>query len=299
MALRVLTATDFSPAGGRAVRTAARWCSRESGALRIVHAIPPRRWLTGTFGDGRLRSTVASRAADALRQCIGSPEFAGAFEVSTGIVEGRASQVILREASAFRADLLVVGARGEGEIADVAGGLGATASKLVVATRQPLLLVRRRTGDEPAIVIVALDLESGSDAVLAWAVRAARGGRLHPLHVYDVPFAERLAVYGLAKSAVDVYTGEEQARREHRLSELLSQVALPDDVSLAPPKVLRGHATTQLEEHARVLDATCVVLGKHAAHSSRRSASQLGSVCAHAASHVRSDVLVVPSVAER
>lgn len=285
---RILTATDFSAAGARAVRVAASWAERHGAALRIVHAVPPRRWLGVRYPGTNVRSRIAGGAAEALKRAVASLELPAELEVSTGIVEGGASRAVLREAEAFGAELLVVGARGEHDVERLPAGLGGTAAKLVRDACVPLLLVRRAPERAPPVVVAAVDLSPASSAVLQWAATAARGEPVRILHAYAVDFADRLAAYGFSERALEIYTADEHAARERALAALL-----PARLAHSKIIVTRGDAARVLYEAVREADATCVVLGKHG-WTRRRPSTGYGSVCRYATEHLACDVLVVP-----
>jgi len=190
---RILAATDFSPAGDRAVRAGVAIAHRERAALRIVHAAPPRRWVAGFWGmKDPLIDAAYSQAGAALQRVASTLAEPHELDVSTGLVTGVASRAITRAAGEFRADLIVVGARGEHETATHHPGLGGTAGKLVAGTPMPLLLVRNEQAGNPDTVLAAIDLSPSSAAVMEWARMCAASGRLHVFHAYEVPFAARL-----------------------------------------------------------------------------------------------------------
>ena len=189
---RVFVATDFSGAGQRAVDVAAEWARQTHAQLRIVHVTPPKGWLGGAWGlKPSVADSIQLHATNALKQAAESADPARAIELSTGVLSGPAARTIVRAARDYRADLLVVGARGErddnGERV-----LGGTSSKLLAIADSPLLLVRRTRKDPVTGVVAALDLSPASRAVLEWADLAAAERHLHAYHVYDVPFAARL-----------------------------------------------------------------------------------------------------------
>jgi nucleotide-binding universal stress UspA family protein len=289
---RIMVATDFSAAGNRAVQEAASWASRHAAALRIVHVVPPKRWLVGLWGvDSATVAAVHRNASDALHRVADTLDPSRRWEVSTGLVTGRASKEIMRAAHAFGADLLVIGAHGAR--ADLGGGpapIGGTASTLVAKTAQPLLIVRRSTSNGPNVVLAAVDLRPVSAKVLDWARAGANGGSLHVLHTYEVAFAERLDAYSLASAAIDVYSAEEHSRRERDLAKLLGSA----DGGEVERIVVRGDAVKRVFEHIRRLKATLVVLGKHSSHKKRRTSTTFGSVCRYVSSFVQANVLVVP-----
>ena len=110
---RVLVATDFSPAGQRAVQAAADWARREKAALRVVHVAPSARRLAGLWRSSmRNVHAVHRQAADALRRVAEAIDPDRQLDLSTGLITGSAARQIARAAVEYRANMLVVGARG-------------------------------------------------------------------------------------------------------------------------------------------------------------------------------------------
>jgi nucleotide-binding universal stress UspA family protein len=288
---RVLVATDFSAAGQRAVQTAAEWARREDAALRIVHAAPTARRLAGLWRTSmRDVHAVHRQAADALRRVVEAIDPARRLDVSTGLVTGPAARQVARAAVDYRADLLVIGARGEHETTTGQPGLGGTAIKLVGATAVPLLLARHAPAAPPK-VLAAVDLTDVSSAVLQWASRCAVGGQLHVFHAYEVPFASRLEAYGVAAGTLDVYTADENEKHDWQLTSLIASTCPGREVHRITE---RGDAASRLLVHVQRLAPTVLVLGKHSSRPGRPVSTAHGSVCRHAAFFSPTDVLIVP-----
>jgi nucleotide-binding universal stress UspA family protein len=288
---RILVGTDFSVASARAVQVAAAWARRTAAALRVVHVVPPKRSLIGLWAvDLTTVSAVHHRAGAALKRLAEGLDPARQIEISTGLVAGAASMQIARAARDFRADLLVMGARGEQEVGLRELTLGGTAIKLLSTTSVPLLLVRTAAAEAPAWVLAAVDFSPVSKSVLTWARRCiVANGRIDVFHAYEAPFAARLDAYGISRESIDLYSDEEQKQRERELDSLIA--ATGGDVTVRPI-VERGVSFARLIERIRQLDPDLVVVGKHA--SRRRPADWAGSVSRHTAFFSPSSVLIVP-----
>jgi nucleotide-binding universal stress UspA family protein len=287
---RILVATDFSRAGQRAVGVAAEWAKETGAELRVVHVTPPKSWLSGAWNlKPSVADTIQQHAANALKRAAESADPTRALELSTGVLSGPAARNIVGAARAYRADLLVVGARGE---RDETGepALGGTSGKLLEAAEIPLLLVRRMRKDPEAGVVAALDLSPHSHAVLAWAAFAASRSHLHAYHVYDVPFAARLEAYGLSAAAIDVYGEKERERCDADLAALVAANARTGVTSCA---VERGEPAALLRRYVETVRPSLVVLGKHVRGRRSSRARSVGSVSRSIAGSVSADVLVV------
>jgi nucleotide-binding universal stress UspA family protein len=287
---RILVATDFSPAGQRAVEVAAEWARQRRATLRIVHVTPPKGWLRGAWGlKPSIADAIQHHAASALKQAAESVDLARAGEPSTGVLSGPAARSIARAARDYRADLIVVGARGERD-ADGERVLGGTSAKLLAIADTPLLLVRRSRKDPVAGVVAGLDLSPHSRAVLEWADLAAAERHLYVYHVYDVPFAARLEAYGLSPSAIDVYGAQASSQKDAELAALVASIGRTGVTSRA---VERGDPAVLLSRYIESVRPSLVVVGRHARGARSSPRSSVGSVCRFIASAVSADVLVV------
>lgn len=287
---RVLVATDFSKAGQRAVDVAAEWARATGARLRIVHVTPPKAWLSGAWSlKPSIADAIQHHAAHALKQAAERADPNGVLELSTGVLSGPAARSIVRAAQDFRADLLVVGARGERE-QNAEPALGGTSAKLLTTAEMPLLLVRRTRKDPVAGVVAALDLSPHSGAVLEWAHFAAGDRHLYAYHVFDVPFAARLEAYGLAPTAIDVYSEQARLQCDTALATLVTSVARAGITSRA---VERGEPIALLRRYVESVRPSLVVLGKHGRRTKPSTARPVGNVCQFIASSVPADVLVV------
>ncbi|MEZ5512632.1 MAG: universal stress protein [Steroidobacteraceae bacterium] len=288
---RILVATDFSSTGNRAVHVAAALARREAAALRILHVAPSRRQLEGFWRSRKsaLRH-VSGQAAVALRQLSESVDPTRELELSTGVVAGTAARKIAAAAKDYGADLLVIGARGEHESTTGQPGLGGTAIRLVTNIPCPLWLTRLPLDAGPNTVVAAIDMGDLSSAIVAWAARQARGGPLHVLHAYDVPFAARLESYGIAGGALDVYSKDEQERLEQQMLQLVTEAGCGAD---AHRIIARGDATSVLFAQIRKLEPNLVVLGRHDKRKRRSTHQKFGSVCLNAAFMSPTDILII------
>jgi universal stress protein E len=287
---RVLAATDFSPPGQCAVDVAAQWARHANAQLRIIHVTPPKRWLDGLWGlDSSAGDTIEAHAAHALKELAKRADPQRTIELSTGVLCGAAARSIARAATEYQADLIVVGARGERN-ATGERVLGGTSTKLLAAAPVPLLLVRRARKDPVMGVVAAVDLSARSRTVLEWADRAAAERPLYAYHVHDMPFTARLEAYGLAASAIDVYSKQAHAQREAELAALVASIARPGVTTYV---VERGDPGVLVGRYVESVRPSLVVVGKHVKATRSSPASRVGSVCRYVASSVVADVLVV------
>ncbi len=288
---RILVGTDFSPASELAVQRAAALAAKFGAELRLIHAAPPRRWLPGIPGSrSAWTQQVRAQASAMLKAQAGRLSAEQGIEISTGLMEDRASLAIASAVAQFEPELVVAGARGESMLKGPQPGLGQTASRLLVTLQAPLLLVRRADIETPRRVLAALDLTAASRRVAQWAVAMAGKGGCTALHVFEAPFADRLRSYGVSRKAIDVYAGNQQQEGEQALQALLNAAGVE---RRAARLVVRGEAIRVIAAHLKKLKADTLVLGKHTRRK-RDAAQPHGSVCNHFAQFASTDVLVVP-----
>ncbi len=290
---KILAATDFSPAGDRAVAEAARIARQECAALRVIHVAPPKSVLGQSWGIPEARTRgIYRQATEALQAVAAHVDPSHETSVSTGLRLGRAGRKVLEAAHEFAADLLVIGARGEHDSPEQRHALGGTASRIAHATTIPLLLVRRPPGDAAKpIALAAVDLGAQSRAIVQWAIKLARGGVAHVFHAYEPPFTRRLLAYGLAHETIAVYSQDEQTRRANELAALCAFCPLETTVQ---PTLERGEAAAAVLQHAERIHASVIIIGKCDAASTGPRASTYGSVCRSIASFATANVLIVP-----
>jgi len=290
----ILVATDFSEAGSYAVAEATAWARRYKSALHVVHVVPPKRWFAGIFGSADVvHEAACNHAATSLKEICAGIDTAHIPQITTGVLEGPAARTIAHAAQVFSSDLLVIGARGEHRQPVDWPGLGGTAAKLSSSPDVPTLLVRREPSRSKPLVLAPVDLTPISKSVLQWAYRCGHDGELRILNVYEVPFSSRLRTYGVAESAIDVYTADEQARRAQQLAELIAQSRSPSNVQIQQI-IERVDSSQGLLEHIWRFTGTTLVLGKHRSDSDR-TAPNYKSVCDYAARFCPGNVLIVPA----
>ena len=290
---RILVATDFSEAGTYAVAEAREWATRYRAALHVVHVVPPKRWFGGIFGSpDSLHNLACEHAAKALKGIADDTDTTRIPHISTGVMAGTAARTIALAARELNADLLIIGARGEHQSDQDQTGLGGTAAKLVHSPVVPVMLVRRKAVATLHAVLAPVDLTPISTYVLQWALRCCHAGELRALHVYEVPFSRRLRAYGVAETAINVYTEDEHAKRARQLADLIKELSPPSTVQIQQI-VERGESSESLLQHLRRFSGSTVVLGKHRSES-ERTGPNYDSVCDYAARFCPTNVLTVP-----
>ncbi len=158
---RILVATDYSALGHAAVARAAQIAKRQGAELRIIHATPD--WkLFSRFFEARQPHylSISQHAERALQSEIQWLQQTFALRARGDVNVGNATSTILRVASEFQPDLLIIGARGEHAQTVGPSALGGTALKLIAATQQAVLLVRDPKADPYSEVLLAVKGEA-------------------------------------------------------------------------------------------------------------------------------------------
>lgn len=262
---RIVVGTDLSHDADHAVDWAAVRAAESGVPLLVVLALPevivPRRMLPHhvlatpeAMADVRRRAGVRmAELGDRVREAHDG------LQVETRIVTGRASYVL---AGASRtADMVVVGARGQGAPASVRA-LGGTADAVTTHAHGPVAVIRADTRlDAAGPVVVGVDDSKESMAAVSFAVAEAvqRGSGLVAVHVWDATPA-LLGASGL-------WTGD-SAQVTSGLEDMVNEVMRPylaDHPDLQyRTLVVPGRAAAVLAEAAG--EASLLVIGSRGRH---------------------------------
>ncbi len=145
-AKRVLHATDFSGASGRAFATALDLARADHAELLLVHVLAP---VVPIAGEGYVSPKAYDDLARSLRTHanrqlarLADRARRARARVRTLLLEGSPYEGITRAARARRADLIVMGTHGRGALAKFF--LGSVAERVVGTAPCPVLTVRGR-----------------------------------------------------------------------------------------------------------------------------------------------------------
>jgi nucleotide-binding universal stress UspA family protein len=291
----ILVATDFSVASRRALVRAALLAKQSNGKLFVLHVLPERnlldRFLHRDEIDHRAMAAGAERALqgelDALKAHPG-------IEASAVLREGSAQSVISEVAAEIGATLVVLGAHGEREPAQGARMLGGTALKFFARTSLPVLLVRRDVPGHYYKILAAVDDSAEATQVLS-AAAELNGARsvCQALHVFEVPFAERLRTHHVKEATIGAYAEQGYQRAEQALQRRLDVLECARRIT---PIVVRGSAAATILGEIREREPDLVVIGKRRRlpDVSARDDRYFGSVSLRVAFEASTDVLLIP-----
>lgn len=171
--MRVLTANDLTQGSANALHRAATIAAEAGAELRVVHVLP------GGAPEGA--AEAARGRLEAKLRAITDREAEGESNISIRICHGGPSEIILSQAKAYDADLIVLGAHGEPRLRDVL--FGTTAGHVVREARQPVLVAQNEPGRTYSRVMVAVDDEAAG-RVLDLALGFASPDEIHIVHAF-------------------------------------------------------------------------------------------------------------------
>lgn len=296
---RVLVAIDGSPSSDVAVGLVARLAWPAGTAIRLVEAIDVGPGLFGgpwpalgvpSSGDLEVAlRTEAQREVEDARSRLDAP----GRTVTTAVESGRAASVILDEARAMPADLIVIGSRGHGTITSML--LGSVSSEVIDHAPAPVLVARDHPMDR---VIVAWDgsptAALGAEVVRTWPILAGAEVRVVTVADIGMPwwtgFSEVGANVGAQQPDVMLETTDVARRAAASLAgDLAAELTAAGRHAVAD--VRDGDAATEIIASARDWAADLVVIGTHGRTGLARLT--LGSVASNVTRHAPCSVLVV------
>lgn len=287
--MRVLVATDGSQSAQNAALLVRSLSWPEHTRVRLLEIFPPVPSFVAIGGDRELdrddtheRDTVAKLAAPLYREGLVIDE-----EYIRG--EGIAN-LIVEDARAWGADLIVTGSRGHGPLATLL--LGSVAAAVSERAPCPILVARRQTCSR---IVFA---EDGSDgafearSVLAkWPI--FKGMQLKVVSVAHVtsPFRSGItaAVFEDARQAQADLLIESRAAHEHLAKESAEQLRFAG--LLAQAELRTGDAPTEIVAAAQSWNADLIVVGSRGRGAIARAV--LGSVARSVLQSAKCSVLVV------
>lgn len=293
MLQRILAATDFSAPGRRAVARAALLARQLDVELVVLHVLPERSLFDRLFHRHEVDySTVAAGAERAVQADVDDVRSRLGISARPMVLDGVAHRVIATAGPALKADLIVVGARGEGAPGGSLHALGGTSLELLNRASMPLLLVRQPVEGQYYKVLAAVDATASSRAVLAWALQlGAQGAVCEAVHALNIPFTERLQAQGVPEETLDAYVSEERERWERELAEIAAQLGATDRITSV---VARGHPATVVMREIYERQPDLVVAGKRRPGAAEADRHGFGSVSLRVAYDSPSDVLIIP-----
>jgi nucleotide-binding universal stress UspA family protein len=212
---------------------------------------------------------------------------------ATGVVlRGRPATVLIDEARAFGADLVVTGSRGHGPIASLV--LGSVSGELVEAAPQPVLVAK---GSAAGRVLFASDgspsARHAEEILATWPIFARAAVRVVSVAEVMRPWHTGIAPMMYAEVVDDYAKDLESARSEHESVAAQAAARLQAADRTADATLRVGDAAAEILEEASTWRADLVVLGSRGLTGLSRIV--LGSVARNVLQGSQSSVLIVRS----
>lgn len=290
---RVVVATDFSAGARRALRRTQYLAFAERAEVVLVHVGPPDHVaIEPSRVDDHVTARLA-REATTLRNALSRLDRTD-VQVRTVVSAGTPSIALLEVASQERADLIVIGRRGAGNLRKFL--MGSTAERVIQASEIPVLVVGPQPAGPYASPVVALADSDGSSFVIDGALRVLPPAlrRLDVVTAAYVPMEGWL--WGGWTSSKEILRIKAITRKR---ADAAVRVALAPytEYGLRPRVTLRdGEPRQVILDEVKRRRADLLTVGTHARAGIVRF--RLGSVAAHVIRHAPCDVLVArpPSV---
>jgi nucleotide-binding universal stress UspA family protein len=255
---RLCIATNFSPESDHAL-TAGAALARSSGAhVDLVHVIHrPPLYERVLLKEQPLVADLERQATEHLARVAAASPLAG-LPVTCHARVGTPFAELLSFSREQGHDLLVIGARKRGQLADLL--LGSTAERVLRKASAPVLIAKTPLAATPACILAPTDFSDASRPALDEAVALAKrwNARLVLLHVIE-PIVQAYAwATDLAGGEIYVIEPEElQPEWDALLASLDAQGVRCET------QTLKGDVATTVAAAAKALPADLVVLATH------------------------------------
>jgi len=287
----ILAATDFSAPSLYAVDRGFQIAHDSGARYTLMHAL-------GLDALGPLRTLLGEQAASVsgravehqrrlLEEIAADPSRNRGVSARIQIEEGLATSAVPACAAASDADLILVGAHGQGFLQRLL--LGSTASRLLRKSRCPVLVAKQPCKGPYRRALISVDFSPGSEAAIRFARLLAPTADLLLLHVLDVPFEGLLHSVGVSRSEIDGYRNEARRQAIRQLERMAANAGL--GVADYSARVQGGDATLEIVAHEAQYDCDLLVMGKHGTHVTEELL--LGSVTKRVLAESNADVLVI------
>jgi len=287
---RILAATDFSAPARHAVARAFRVAAETGARLELSHVVEggPLEGMRRLLGleAARVEEHILGKAREnlyALVQELGQPHGLGA---GIHLVTGNVLSTLLEQAEELDADLLVVGAKGEGYLGRLL--LGTTAERLLRRTSKPVLMVRQIPHEAYRRVLVPVDFSPWSAPAIRLARAVAPEAELVVLHAFEAPFESKLEFASVGEEAINRYRAATRQEAQAELDRLVAETGL--DSRRLCARAIHGPTSRVILTQEQEQDCDLIVMGKHG--QGVMEELLLGSVTKHVLAEATGDVLV-------
>jgi nucleotide-binding universal stress UspA family protein len=295
---RILCPVDFSDISAVALERTVRLAEWFDARIEVLHVVPdPPFAMPGGLGPSSLPDAFEMTAGHRQQAAQGIADFVApyleaAVPILTKVLQGEPWRVILEEAKAVPADLMVIGTHGRGGFEHLL--LGSVAEKVLRRAPCPVLAVNRSApvfGKGPLLrrILCAADLTQASQQTLdmALSLAAENEARITLLHVLDTP--------GSCEEGASAAASELGRLRHDLMVEARAQLrkAVPDSVRTFCDVTERVETGRPWSEIIRVAERTAAELIVMGAHATGMGHGLFGSTASHVVRRATCPVLII------
>ncbi|MBL8710393.1 MAG: universal stress protein [Rhodospirillaceae bacterium] len=283
--MRILVATDLSPRSDRALARAYGLAQELKAELEILY-------VADADQPAELKTHAIEWARAALEKETAVLEASTGVKAHAEVLAGHPKTDIAIQASARKADLIVLGTHNRAAMPTKRSFAATTAGQIVKASRLPVLLVREDATRPYREVAIGVDFSVYSRAALREGFRLAPAARFHLIHAFEVPFKGFMSSESSAQEiALDQRLEFDAFLKEEM--DLLARRGIDKGIPADRlEKIVReGDARMVVPAECERIGADVVVIGTHG--RTGVSAAIWGSVATDLLNNPPTDVLVV------
>lgn len=264
---RILCPVDFSEFSRHALEQAVVIARHYGGEITALHAfvVPPAAAAIGGDGTWVPIDQTEARAAYETERASDLASFVAAIvpadvAVKRGVVEGGVVNVILQEAAALPADLIVMGTHGRSGFERML--LGSVTERVLRKAPVPVLTVpRRMSGVMPAIrrILVPVDFSKASIRALSYAVSLAREAQAEVTVHYVIEFVPDPASYQYRLINMPEYYAQVSRAAQEEMEGAIERVG--GGYERLRPRITRGKAYKEILRVAAEEQADLIFMG--------------------------------------
>lgn len=280
--MKILCATDLTLKSDAAVDRAGVLATQLDAELVLLHVVAHSAF--ASVLEQRLQSSM-----ERMKERTRPPQWGHALAPNTIIRIGGAPEVVSHMAEEIGADLVVLGPHSR---ATRGALMGTITARLLNERQRPVLIARQHVHGSYRRVLMALDLNPESAAV----IRAAESLVLRDetkasvVHSCHVPYNALLDAAGMDQQTIADFPGMVTAQARENIATLLERESGGSiDYSVI---VSRNSAAAAIEKVAGRLQPDLIIMGTRGHGPVRRAL--LGSVASRVIESAMTDVLVVP-----
>jgi len=285
----ILAATDFSEPSLIAVDRATQLANQHQASLTVFHGFNSGQLgpLPRGFGDllSDARASFKKETQDRLQMIAAKQKAQGKAAISALMLEGNSQEVLAEAINQSKAELLVLGAHGEGYWHELF--LGSYISSLLAHSTVPVLVAKQAPTTEYKNILVPVDFSNASKTLIQLAQTIAPNARKTLLHIPSAPLEGMMRLKNASPEELLHYKQLCTDEAQTKLNKLLVSIG---DPSFTAKLVGQNYAPSEIISFQMDNQCDLVLIGKHGA--GYVSDLLIGSVTKLVISNVSCDTLV-------